>query len=64
MARNMKIISVQLPQSLINAIDTLVKRGVYPNRSEAIRTAIRELIRKELYQTEISEEEKPAYIAD
>jgi len=63
MARNMRIISVQLPQNLINALDMLVKRGVYPNRSEAIRVAIRDLIRRELYQTEISEE-KPEYIID
>ena len=63
MPRKMKIISVQLPQSLINAIDTLVKRGVYPNRSEAIRTAIRDLVRKELYQTEI-EEERPEYVVE
>ncbi|KPU62231.1 transcriptional regulator, partial [Thermococcus sp. EP1] len=44
----MKIISVQLPQGLINALDSLVRRGVYPNRSEAIREAIRELVKKEL----------------
>ncbi|WP_394297002.1 ribbon-helix-helix domain-containing protein [Palaeococcus ferrophilus] len=63
MARNMRIISVQLPQNLINALDILVKRGVYPNRSEAIRVAIRDLVRRELYQTEIGEE-KPDYIVD
>ncbi|AIF69586.1 transcriptional regulator [Palaeococcus pacificus DY20341] len=63
MPRKMKIISVQLPQSLINAIDTLVRRGVYPNRSEAIRTAIRDLVKKELYQTEI-EEERPEYVVE
>jgi Arc/MetJ-type ribon-helix-helix transcriptional regulator len=33
----MRIVSVQLPQGLINAMDQLVKRGVYPNRSEIIR---------------------------
>lgn len=63
MARNMRIISVQLPQNLLNALDILVKRGVYPNRSEAIRVAIRDLVKKELYQTEIGEE-KPDYIVD
>ncbi|AFN03319.1 hypothetical protein PFC_01740 [Pyrococcus furiosus COM1] len=42
----MKIISVQLPQSLIHGLDALVKRGIYPNRSEAIRVAIRELLKK------------------
>jgi len=57
----MKIISVQLPQSLIHGLDALVKRGIYPNRSEAIRVAIRELLKKELYKEEI-QEEIPEYV--
>ncbi|USS41362.1 ribbon-helix-helix domain-containing protein [Thermococcus aggregans] len=60
----MRIISVQLPQGLINALDVLVKRGVYPNRSEAIREAIRELIKKELYTTEAEEKELPEYVVE
>ena len=58
----MKIISVQLPQGLIRAMDQLVKQGVYPNRSEIIRTAIRELLKKELYQLESEERSTPEYI--
>ncbi|NJE25809.1 ribbon-helix-helix domain-containing protein [Thermococcus argininiproducens] len=58
----MKIISVQLPQGLINALDSLVRRGVYPNRSEAIREAIRELVKKELYVTESEERRIPEYV--
>ena len=58
----MKIISVQLPQGLIRAMDQLVKQGIYPNRSEIIRTAIRELLRKELYQLESEERSTPEYI--
>jgi len=58
----MKIISVQLPQGLIKAMDQLVKQGVYPNRSEIIRTAIRELLKKELYQLETEERSTPEYI--
>ncbi|CAD55687.1 ribbon-helix-helix domain-containing protein [Pyrococcus abyssi] len=57
----MKIISVQLPQNLIHGLDSLVKRGIYPNRSEAIRVAIRELLKKELYKEEI-QEEIPEYV--
>jgi len=60
----MRIISVQLPQGLINALDVLVKRGVYPNRSEAIREAIRELIKKELYATEAEGKELPEYVVE
>jgi len=58
----MRIISVQLPQGLINAMDQLVKKGVYPSRSEIIRESIRELLKKELYQLEVEERSTPDYI--
>uniref|UniRef100_UPI00345A9DC7 ribbon-helix-helix domain-containing protein n=1 Tax=Thermococcus sp. TaxID=35749 RepID=UPI00345A9DC7 len=50
----MRIISVQLPQGLINAMDQLVKQGDYPNRSEIISEAIRERMRREGYEFEVS----------
>jgi len=58
----MKIISVQIPQGLLKGMDQLVKQGAYPNRSEVIRAAIRELLKKELYQLEIEERSTPDYI--
>ncbi|MBP1911048.1 ribbon-helix-helix domain-containing protein [Thermococcus stetteri] len=58
----MRIISVQLPQGLINAMDQLVKKGVYPNRSEVIREAIRELLKKELYRLDTEERSTPDYV--
>ncbi|WP_297497576.1 ribbon-helix-helix domain-containing protein [Thermococcus sp.] len=58
----MRIVSVQLPQGLINAMDQLVKMGVYPNRSEIIREAIRELLKKELYRLEAKERSAPDYV--
>ncbi|WP_457742335.1 ribbon-helix-helix domain-containing protein [Thermococcus sp.] len=58
----MKIVSVQLPQGLINAMDQLVKKGVYPNRSEVIREAIRELLKRELYRLETTERSTPDYV--
>jgi len=58
----MKIVSVQLPQGLINAMDQLVKKGVYPNRSEIIREAIRELLKKELYRLETENRSTPDYV--
>ncbi|WP_297063436.1 ribbon-helix-helix domain-containing protein [Thermococcus sp.] len=58
----MRIISVQLPQGLINAMDQLVKKGVYPNRSEIIREAIRELLKRELYQLDAENRSTPDYI--
>ena len=34
---------VRLTKDLVEKVDKLVKRGVYPNRSEAIRDAVRRL---------------------
>jgi len=44
--KKLKLISVHLPESFINGLDQLVKKKQFPSRSEAIRVAIRELIRK------------------
>ncbi|NJF26000.1 ribbon-helix-helix domain-containing protein [Thermococcus sp. Bubb.Bath] len=57
----MRIVSVQLPQSFVNAMDQLVRRGVYPNRSEVIRTAIREFLKKEMH-FEVQDDEVPEYV--
>ncbi|ACS34342.1 ribbon-helix-helix domain-containing protein [Thermococcus gammatolerans] len=57
----MRIISVQVPQSFVNAMDQLVRRGVYPNRSEVIRAALREFLKKEM-STELQGDEVPEYI--
>ena len=43
----MKVVTVHLPEAYIEAIDELVKRKVYANRAEAIRMAVRDLIRRE-----------------
>jgi antitoxin ParD1/3/4 len=40
----MVLISVHIPKPLLDVIDGLVRNGVYPNRSEAIRDAIRLLL--------------------
>lgn len=44
----MKLITVHLPDAYLTGIDKLVQEGVYPNRSEAIRMATRDLLRTEL----------------
>ena len=43
----MKLISVNLPESYLNVLEILVVDGKFPNRSEAIRVAIRDLIKTE-----------------
>jgi len=40
----MILISLHLPRRMLEEIDELVRRGVFPSRSEAIRVAIRDLL--------------------
>ena len=42
------MLSVFIPESYIESLDILVADELFPNRSEAIRTAIRDLVRNEL----------------
>ena len=44
----MKIITINLPESYLGAIQVLNDLGVYPSRSEAIRIALREFLSNEL----------------
>lgn len=48
--RRMKLISVQLPEAYVGGLEDLVEEGMYPNRSEAIRYAIRDLLKRELWE--------------
>ena len=43
----MVLISVHLPKPMLEELDELVKKGVFPSRSEAIRIAIRDLLLRE-----------------
>ena len=44
----MRMISVKMPETLVDGIDELVERGVYKSRSAVVRTAVRDLRLKEL----------------
>jgi Arc/MetJ-type ribon-helix-helix transcriptional regulator len=44
---NIKLISVNLPESYLKVLEILVAESKFPNRSEAIRVAIRDLIKTE-----------------
>ncbi|MBD3196610.1 MAG: ribbon-helix-helix protein, CopG family [Candidatus Lokiarchaeota archaeon] len=43
----MKLISVNIPSSYLEVLELLVADGKFPNRSEAIRVSIRDLIKTE-----------------
>jgi Arc/MetJ-type ribon-helix-helix transcriptional regulator len=47
MVEKIKLISVNLPESYLKVLEILVIDGKFPNRSEAIRVAIRDLIKTE-----------------
>ena len=44
----MKIITINLPEKYLDAIQILNDLGVYPSRSEAIRIALRDFLAGEL----------------
>jgi len=45
----MKLITVKMPEVYVEDIDELVRNGRYSSRSEVIRTAVRELLKEELW---------------
>jgi len=53
----MKIITINLPEKYLEAIQTLNDLGVYASRSEAIRTALGEFLGDELKMFENLDEE-------
>ncbi len=44
----MQIITINLPEKYLVAIQVLNDKGLYPSRSEAIRVALREFLADEL----------------
>lgn len=45
----MRIITVKVPKAYVDELDNLIKAGLFPSRSEAIRVAIRDLLQRELW---------------
>ncbi len=45
----MRAITLHLPEPYIRALDTLVRQQLYPNRAEAIRVAVRDLLKVEVW---------------
>ena len=40
-------VTLRIPEQQIEAVEHLVESGQYPNRSEAIRSAVRDLVESE-----------------
>jgi Arc/MetJ-type ribon-helix-helix transcriptional regulator len=45
----MKLVTVLLPEAYLEGLDELVRTGMYPSRSAAIRAAVRDMLKKELW---------------
>jgi antitoxin ParD1/3/4 len=45
----MKVVTICLPESYVEGLDKLIGQSKYPNRSEVIRIAIRDLLVDELW---------------
>jgi len=46
----MKLVTVKLPDALVEGMDQLINSGMYPSRSAIVRTAVRDLLKNELWQ--------------
>jgi Arc/MetJ-type ribon-helix-helix transcriptional regulator len=45
-----KLVTVKMPDLYVRAIDELIKEERYSSRSEVIRVAVRELLKRELWR--------------
>lgn len=51
----LRVLTVHLPEAYINGLDQLVNLRFYPSRSEVIRVAVRDLLKRELWSRQIEE---------
>ncbi len=54
----MKLVTVKMPEIYVEGIDELVRNGRYSSRSEVIRTAIRDLLMRELWDIKVFPQSK------
>ena len=45
----MRVVTICLPETYVEGVDELIEQNKYPNRSEVIRIAIRDLLVDELW---------------
>ncbi len=57
----MKLITVKMPELYVNGIEELVRAGRYSSRSEVIRIAVRELLKRELWGHTVPVAERPRF---
>ena len=45
----MELITILLPEAYLEGLHELVRQGMYPSRSAAIRAAVRDFLKKDLW---------------
>ena len=45
----LKLVTVLLPEAYLEGLDELVRASMYPSRSAAIRSAVRDMLKRELW---------------
>ena len=46
-SKTMEMVSIHLPEAYLEGLEELVRLRLYPNISEAVRTAVREFLKRE-----------------
>mgnify|MGYP000159065573 CR=1 FL=1 len=46
-SKTMEMVSIHLPEAYLEGLKELVRLRLYPNISEAVRTAVREFLKRE-----------------
>ncbi|MHA2402955.1 MAG: ribbon-helix-helix domain-containing protein [Candidatus Kariarchaeaceae archaeon] len=54
----LRLVTVHLPSEFLHGLDELVRLQKYPNRSEAIRVAIRDMLKDELWHARLAQTAK------
>jgi len=53
----MKLITCHFPEAYLDAIEELVRSKIFPNRSEAIRVAVRDMLNAEITQRMVKDQQ-------
>ena len=47
----METLQIRLTKNMLDRIDVLIKQGIYPNRSEAVRDSVRTMLDRKSKKT-------------
>ena len=49
----METLQIRLTKNMLDKIDVLIKQGIYPNRSEAVRDSVRTMLDRKSATSEV-----------